>query len=163
MVAAVNLLKGIGRCAGMDCPEVSGATGTLHTNYDGKAAAAINAFKNGVDFVFIHVEAPDECAHTGDLDGKIKSLELIDEKIFGPVADFLVNCGEPYRVLVMPDHMTPMEIRTHSREPVPFVMYDSRNKRTYDDAKNFSEACGARGRFFDNGGDLADYFFIIKP
>ncbi|MCL2003881.1 MAG: 2,3-bisphosphoglycerate-independent phosphoglycerate mutase [Oscillospiraceae bacterium] len=159
MVAAVNLLKGIGRCAGLDCPHIPGATGTLHTSYEGKAAGAIEAFKRGADFVFIHVEAPDECSHTGDLEGKLQSLEWIDEKVFKPVADYLAGSGEPYRALVMPDHRTPVALRTHTAEPVPFILYDSQNPQSADEAKAFSEACGARGRFFGSGKDLADWFF----
>jgi 2,3-bisphosphoglycerate-independent phosphoglycerate mutase len=159
VVAAVNLLKGIGCSAGLSCPDIPGATGTLHTNYAGKAAGAIEAFKSGKDFVFIHVEAPDECSHIGDLDGKLKSLEFIDEKIFKPVTDYLENSGRPYRVLVLPDHMTPIETRTHSSEPVPFILFDSQNRLPADESKLFSEACGARGRSFESGGALADYFF----
>ena len=162
MVAAVNLLKGIGRCAGMACPEIPGATGTLDTNYEGKAAAAVHSFENGYDFVFIHVEAPDECSHTGDLEGKIKSLEHIDRRIFKPVSGYLANAGGPYRMLILPDHMTPMEIRTHSGEPAPFVLFDSRLKNPADATKSFSEASGKTGRFFGSGGDMADYFFGVK-
>jgi len=159
MVAAVNLLKGIGCSAGLTCPDIPGATGTLYTNYEGKAAGAVEAFKSGKDLVFTHVEAPDECSHTGDLDGKLKSLELIDQKIFKPVTEYLESSGEPYRVLVLPDHMTPVEIRTHSSEPVPFILFDSQNKLPADETKAFSEACGKQGRFFNSGSDLADYFF----
>ena len=159
MVAAVNLLKGIGVSAGMSCPDITGATGTINTNYEGKAAGAVRAFENGADFVFVHVEAPDECSHNGDLDGKLKSLELIDGKIFKPVTDYLKGRGEPYRVLVLPDHRTPVEIRTHTSEPSPFILFDSRNALSADGTKAFSEACGARGRFFESGGDLAEYFF----
>ncbi|MDR0292907.1 MAG: cofactor-independent phosphoglycerate mutase [Oscillospiraceae bacterium] len=159
MVAAVNLLKGIGRCAGMDCADVPGANGTLHTNYQGKAEAAVKAFEQGRDFVFIHVEAPDECSHTGDREGKLASLQRIDRKVFGPVTDYLKSTGEPYRVLVLPDHKTPLEIQTHSTEPVPFILYDSENPLPPDGAKAFSETCGARGRFFESGPALAAYFF----
>jgi 2,3-bisphosphoglycerate-independent phosphoglycerate mutase len=159
MVAAVNLLKGIGRCAGLDCPHIPGATGTLHTNYEGKAAAAVEAFKQGAGLVFVHVEAPDECSHTGDLEGKLQSLKWIDQKVFKPVAGYLEGCGEPYRILVMPDHETPVEIQTHTADPVPFILYDSRNPLPADEAKAFSEACGRTGRYFGSGEELAGYFF----
>ena len=159
MVAAVNLLKGIGRCAGLSCPKIPGATGTLDTNYEGKAAGAIEQFKSGKEFVFVHVEAPDECSHTGDRAGKLKSLEWIDKRICKPIADYLQSTDEPYRILVLPDHKTPLEIRTHSAEPVPFMLFDSERKPPADDTKVFSEACGAKGRLFGSGGDLADYFF----
>jgi 2,3-bisphosphoglycerate-independent phosphoglycerate mutase len=159
MIAAVNLLKGIGRSAGLDCPDVPGATGTLHTNYANKAAKAIEAFKNGADFVFVHVEAPDECAHTGDLEGKVWSLGQIDRKIFAPVYEYLRGTGEPYRIIVLPDHETPVELRTHTSNPVPFILYDSQSPLPADPGRAFSEACGKQGRFFGSGAELADWFF----
>jgi 2,3-bisphosphoglycerate-independent phosphoglycerate mutase len=159
MITAVPLLKGIGRSAGLTCPTIQGATGTLHTNYEGKAAAAIDAFKNGKDFVFIHVEAPDECSHCGDLEGKIQSLEFIDKRLFKTVSEYLENCGEPYRILILPDHMTPWEIRTHSPEPIPFVLYDSTDKKAPDESRAFSEVSGSLGSFFGSGAELANYFF----
>jgi 2,3-bisphosphoglycerate-independent phosphoglycerate mutase len=159
MVAAVNLLKGIGRCAGMDCPVIPGATGTLHTNYEGKAAGAVSAFENGADFVFIHVEAPDECSHTGDMEGKLQSLEFIDQRVFKPVSEYLRKTGGPYRILILPDHKTLLETQTHNAEPVPFILYDSRNPLPADGSKAFSETCGERGRFFHSGRELAEFFF----
>ena len=125
VITGVNLIKGIGACAGLSVVNIPGANGTLHTNYAGKASAAMDAFKQGREFVYIHLEGPDECAHSGDLDGKIKSLEFIDEKIVEPVVTWLENTREPFRVLIMPDHRTPLAIRTHSAEPVPFVLFDS--------------------------------------
>ena len=124
MISAVDLIKGIAVCAGLKSIDVPGATGTIDTDYEGKAGAAIELFKEGIDFVYIHVEAPDECSHQGDLAGKIKSLEFIDDRIIKPVGEYLKNSGEDYRILVVPDHRTPVEIRTHSSEPVPFVIYD---------------------------------------
>lgn len=126
MISAVDLLKGIGTGAGMDIIEVEGATGTIETNFDGKASAAIDAFKNGTDFVYIHMEAPDECGHHGDLEGKIESLELIDKKVIGPVVSYLRSTGEDFRVLITPDHPTPIKLKTHVHDAVPFVIYDSR-------------------------------------
>jgi len=159
VITAVNLLKGIGLCAGLSCPAVPGATGTLRTNYEGKARAAIEAFEAGRDFVFIHVEAPDECSHAGDLAGKLQSLAWIDERVFKPAADYLKNTGEPYRILVLPDHKTLLSTRTHDAGPVPFVLYDSQNEQPADNGKAFSETVGARGLFFESGAKLADYFF----
>ncbi len=127
MISAVDLLKGIGFGTGMDVIEVSGATGTVDTNFDGKAEAAIDALKRGKDFVYIHMEAPDECGHHGDLEGKIKSIELIDEKVVGPVTKYLKSSGEDFKILITPDHPTPIALKTHVHDAVPFVIYDSRN------------------------------------
>ncbi len=126
MISAVDLLKGIGNGTKMDVIEVEGATGNIDTNFDGKAAAAIDAFKGGTDFVYIHMEAPDECGHHGDTEGKIRSIELIDEKVIKPVVDYLKSTGEDFRVLITPDHPTPIALKTHVRDAIPFVIYDSR-------------------------------------
>ena len=159
VVAAVDLIKGIGLCAGLDARDIPGATGTLLTNFDGKAAGAIEEFRSGKDFVYVHVEAPDECGHQGDLAGKIEAMRLTDEKILAPVLAYLQGCGEAYRVLVVPDHRTPIEIRTHSSEPVPYVFFDSENPLPPDESKAFSEAAGERGPHFDSGPALAARFF----
>lgn len=158
-ISAVDLIKGIAICAGLDSVDVEGATGTIHTNFTGKAEATIEAFKQGKEFIYVHLEAPDECSHQGDLNDKIKSLELIDEKIVGPVAQYLEQSGDDYRILIVPDHRTPICIRTHSSEPVPFVIYDSRDVKAYDESRAFSETSGETGKFFDNGYELTDYFF----
>jgi 2,3-bisphosphoglycerate-independent phosphoglycerate mutase len=159
VISAVALVKGIGLCAGLTSINVPGATGTLHTNYAGKAAYAIDEFKKGQDFVFIHVEAPDECSHSGDLKGKVESLKRIDERIFKPVLDYLTETGGPFRVLVLPDHMTPVTVRTHNSEPVPFVWYDSEKRLPMDGKKAFSETSGVLGKHFKSGCELTDYFF----
>jgi 2,3-bisphosphoglycerate-independent phosphoglycerate mutase len=158
-ISAVDLIKGIGICAGLGAVDVPGATGTLHTNFKGKADATIENFKNGQDFVYLHLEAPDECSHQGDLEGKIKSLELIDEKIAGPVIEYLDQSGDDYRFLVLPDHHTPIRTRTHSAEPVPFVFFDSKNQKEENRGRVYSEDSGATGLFFNNGYELTDYFF----
>lgn len=137
VISAVDLIKGIGLCAKMDVVSVEGATGNYHTNYTGKANAAIDAFKGGSDLVYVHVEAPDECGHRGELDVKVKAIEKIDELILGPVLAYLENSGEDFKILVLPDHPTPIEIRTHSHEPVPFFLYDSKAKK--NGMKQFSE------------------------
>lgn len=126
MISAVDLLKGIANGTKMEVIEVEGATGNIDTNFDGKAAAAIDAFRRGTDFVYIHMEAPDECGHHGDTDGKIRSIELIDEKVIKPVVEYLKSTGEDFRVLITPDHPTPIVLKTHVRDAIPFVIYDSR-------------------------------------
>ena len=123
VVTAVPLIMGIANGIGLKTYEVEGATGDYHTNYKGKAEATINAFKNGADFVFTHVEAPDECSHDGDLELKIKSIEKIDSEILTSVKEYLENSGEEYRILLLPDHPTPIAERTHVIAPVPYVIY----------------------------------------
>ena len=128
VISAVDLIKGIGICAGAKVPNIEGATGNVHTNYEGKADAAIKAFRDGDDFVFVHVEAPDECGHRGEVENKVLSIENIDARILRPVYEYLCSCGEDFKILCLPDHPTPLAIRTHSREPVPFMMYSSKDE-----------------------------------
>ena len=160
MVSAVDLLKGIAIGAGMKSVDVEGATGNLDTNFDGKAQAAINLFKEGRDFVFVHLEAPDECGHHGDLPGKIKAIELIDEKILGTIHDYLKNSGEDYAILVMPDHRTPISLLTHSSEPVPFVMYSSKEKLG-NNAIYSERAAEQTGLYYEYCWDLTRKFFSL--
>ena len=126
MISAVDLLKGIAICAGMNSVDVDGATGYIDTNFDGKCQAAINEFKNGSDLVYIHVEAPDECGHRGEAENKVKAIEMIDKHILGPVTEFLKSYDD-FAVLVCPDHPTPLAIKTHTSNPVPYLIYDSKN------------------------------------
>ena len=128
VISAVDLIKGIAICAGMQSIDVEGATGNVHTNYEGKANAAINAFENGKDLVYIHVEAPDECGHRAEIENKVLSIEKIDSLILKPLYDYLSKRGEDFKILTLPDHPTPIEIRTHSMEPVPFMIYSSKEK-----------------------------------
>ena len=128
VVSAVDLIKGIGLCAGMTVCDVKDATGYIDTNFDGKAQAAIDEFAKGSDFVYLHVEAPDECGHRGEAENKVKSIELIDEKILGRVLPELEKYGD-YKVLVMPDHPTPLCTKTHSSEPVPYLVYHKSNEQ----------------------------------
>lgn len=158
-ISAVDLIKGIALCAGLDSVDVPGVTGTIHTNFEGKAKAAINEFEAGKDFVYLHIEAPDECSHQGDLEGKIKSLEIIDEKVTKPLIEYFKSTDEDYRVLIVPDHRTPISLRTHTSEPVPFVLYSSKNQDTIDQKNSFDEVSGATGMYFDSGFSLANYFF----
>ncbi|MBE7021942.1 MAG: cofactor-independent phosphoglycerate mutase [Ruminococcaceae bacterium] len=124
MISAVDLLKGIGVGTGMQVVEVPGATGNIDTNFDGKAEAAIRELKSGQELVYIHVEAPDECGHHGQADLKVRAIELFDKKIVTPVMAYLEESGEAYRVLVMPDHPTPLALMTHVKDPVPFILYE---------------------------------------
>lgn len=125
VISAVDLIKGIAVCAGMKSIDVEGATGTYETNFDGKARAAKNALMSGADFVYIHMEAPDECGHQGDAEHKKLSVELIDEKVIGYLREELYHCGVDYRMLIMPDHPTPISLKTHVSDPVPYIIYDS--------------------------------------
>lgn len=130
VISAVDLLKGIAVGAGMQVVNVEGATGGLNTNYLGKAQAAVDTLlKEGNDFVYIHVEAPDEMGHQGNAAHKIKAIEYIDEQIVKTVKQALDASGEPYKILLLPDHPTPIRCRTHTSDPVPFVLYDSRRER----------------------------------
>lgn len=126
MISAVDLLKGIGVGAGLTNIIVEGADGTLETNYEGKAQAAVDALtKDGYDFAYIHVEAPDEMGHQGSLERKVKSIEYLDERVIKIVKEGMDASGEDYRILVMPDHPTPISLRTHTSDPVPYMLYDS--------------------------------------
>lgn len=125
VISAVDLIKGIGLCAGMKVIEVDGATGNIDTNFKGKGEAALKTLLEGQDLVYIHVEAPDECGHHGDLEGKIQAIERIDQDIVGPLLKGLEEAGEDYSILVMPDHPTPISIKTHISDPIPYLLYCS--------------------------------------
>ncbi|MDD7512177.1 MAG: cofactor-independent phosphoglycerate mutase [Peptostreptococcaceae bacterium] len=158
-ISAVDLIKGIAIYAGLEVAEVPGATGTLDTDFEGKAEAAIEAFENGQDFVYLHVEGPDECSHQGNMQGKIQCIEDIDKRILTRVLDYLRKSGEDFKILEVPDHKTPLAIRTHSSTPVPFVLYDSRKTVAPDKSRSFNEKSGLKGSYFDSGHSLAKYFF----
>ena len=126
MISAVDLLKGIAVGAGMKVIEVEGANGSLHTNYEGKASAACDALlKDGHDFVYVHVEAPDEMGHQGSIDNKIQAIEYLDSRVIAPIKAAMDESGEEYRLLVLPDHPTPIRLRTHTSDPIPYIIYDS--------------------------------------
>ncbi|MCL2664663.1 MAG: 2,3-bisphosphoglycerate-independent phosphoglycerate mutase, partial [Defluviitaleaceae bacterium] len=150
VIAAVDLLKGIAACAGMDAPAVPGATGNIHTNYKGKKDAAIEALRNGSDFAYLHIEAPDECGHRYEIENKVKAIELIDEKVVCPLLDELKQFGR-FRILLLPDHPTPLSLRTHTDEPVPFVLYDSEKKIPSGAAGYDEEQAKNSGVFFEEG------------
>ena len=155
VVCAVDLIKGIGKIAGMNVPFVEGATGTLDTNYVGKRDAAIKAFEEGADFVYIHVEAPDECGHRGEVENKVKSIENIDKYILSGMVDYLESRNEPFKILLLPDHPTPISVRTHTRAPVPFVIYDSENEKD-SGIKVYCENSCKNGVYLEKGEMLLD-------
>ena len=157
MISAVDLLKGIAICAGMKSVDVEGATGYIDTNFDGKCKSAIDEFKNGADFVYIHVEAPDECGHRGEIENKVKAIELIDEHILKPVTDFL-RTFDDFAVLVCPDHPTPLSIRTHTSNPVPYLIYDSKNEVDSGVSKFCEEEAKKTGNYIEKGFTMMDYF-----
>ncbi len=128
VISAVDLIKGIGYCAGLDVVEIEGATGTVHTNFEGKANAAIKALKYGSDFLYVHLEAADEAGHRHEIDNKVKAIELIDKKIVEPILNYFKETGEDFNMLIMPDHPTPLSIMTHTSDPVPYVLYKSNNE-----------------------------------
>ena len=159
MISAVDLLKGIAVGAGMDICHVEGATGSLDTNWEGKAQAAVDALlKDGRDFAYIHVEAPDEMSHQGLTEEKIRSIEYLDSRVIGPVKQALEEAGEDFRMLVLPDHPTFLRLRTHTADPVPYVLYDStRQRRTLT---RFSESeAAASGNFEPRGHLLLERLF----
>jgi len=158
MVSAVDLLKGIAVGAGMGVALVEGANGGLHTNYAGKVEAAVNAVtKEGYDFTYIHVEAPDEMGHQGSMERKIQAIEYLDEKVIGPVVAKMEESGEDFRLLVLPDHPTPICVRTHTSDNVPYMLYDS--TALQEQNWNYNEAEAAEsGNFVAEGHTLIDKF-----
>lgn len=159
MISAVDLLKGIAVGAGMRNIIVEGANGGLHTNYVGKAQAAVDALcREGADFAYIHVEAPDEMGHQGSVQKKIEAIESLDAKVIRTVYEGMKAAGEDFRMLVLPDHPTPISIRTHSSEPVPYLLYDSTDEG--DHSWHYNEREGeASGNYIAEGHTLIDYLF----
>lgn len=155
MISAVDLLKGIGKFTGMKVIDVEGATGYIDTNFGGKAKSAIDSLKSGSDFVYIHVEAPDECGHRFETENKVKSIELIDELILGPILKEFE--GEEIRVLICPDHPTPLALKTHTNAPVPYLIYDS--GRAEKGVDNFCEESAEKtGNYVGAGHTLMERF-----
>ena len=157
MISAVDLLKGIAVGTGMDNIFVEGANGGLHTNYEGKARAALDALLNqGYDFAYIHVEAPDEMGHQGLVNEKIEAIEKLDKHVVQVLVEELDKSGEDYRILILPDHPTPIRIRTHSSGPVPYILYDNRKK--LGGQENYSEeTAGQSGLVWKDGYQLMDH------
>lgn len=156
IISAVDLLKGIGKFSGMNVVNVEGATGYIDTNFEGKAQAAIDEFANGQDFVYIHVEAPDECGHRHEIENKKKSLEIIDKKILTPVLEALDKYDD-YKVLIMPDHATPLALKTHTNDPIPFLMYSK--TKDFAGCEEFTEETAkSTGEYIENGHELLKMF-----
>ncbi len=155
VISAVDLIKGIAICAKMTSVDVEGATGNISTNFAGKGEAAIKEFKRGQDYVYIHVEAPDECGHRAEADNKVLSLEKIDKLILEPVYEYLQSTGEAFRILILPDHPTPVCRRTHTMDAVPFILYDSADEK--QGIECFDEAnAAATGLYIPKGETLMD-------
>lgn len=163
MISAVDLLKGIAVGTGMRVIEVEGATGSLHTNYEGKASAAVKALlEDGQDFVYVHVEGPDEMGHQGILADKVQAIEYLDSRIIAPIKVAMDASGEDYRLLVLPDHPTPIRIRTHSSDPIPYIIYDSRRQARR--IARYSEAeAAATGTSWPDGYMLMEQFLQTVP
>ncbi|PKM77137.1 MAG: cofactor-independent phosphoglycerate mutase [Firmicutes bacterium HGW-Firmicutes-15] len=160
VVSAVDLVKGLGICAGLTPIKVNGATGGIITNFAGKARAALDELKRGQDFVYLHIESPDEAGHQGELKKKIWAIEQIDREVIGLVISELKDFDD-IRVLVLPDHPTPLSLRTHTSDPVPFMLFDKNNPLDSGIIK-YDEETALQGRFFDNGYELMDYFILGK-
>ena len=158
LISAVDLTKGLGICAGFDVINVKGATGYIDTNYVGKANAAIRAL-NKCDFVYVHVEAPDEAGHNGSVKDKIKAIEDFDKKVVGTVMKDIKKFGE-YRILLLPDHATPIRLMTHTVEPVPFVIYGTDRQSKIPGARPYNEYICRMKKIhsFEKGHKLMDYF-----
>lgn len=157
MISAVDLLKGIAICAGMKSVDVDGATGYIDTNFDGKCKAAIEEFKNGADFVYVHVEAPDECGHRGEVENKVKAIELIDKHILAPVTEYLKSVDD-FAVLVCPDHPTPIAIKTHNSNPVPYLIYSSKNEINSGVSCFCEKEAEKTGNYIEKGFTMMNYF-----
>ncbi|MBD5585428.1 MAG: cofactor-independent phosphoglycerate mutase [Clostridia bacterium] len=161
LISAVDLIKGIGILAGLKIIEVDGATGNFKTDFSGKANRAMDELLGGLDFVYIHIDAPDECAHHGDVEHKIYSIEQIDKKVLKTVKDRLDGAGEDYAILVCPDHPTPCKIKTHAQEPVPYLLYTN-VKSLANGATRYTESEAQKtGKYVENGYELIEKLLNI--
>lgn len=159
MVSAVDLLKGIAVGAGMGVANVEGADGGLHTNYEGKTAAAVKALtEDGYDFAYIHVEAPDEMGHQGSVEKKVQAIEYLDSRVIGPLVGSLKEKNVDFRLLVLPDHPTPIRVRTHTADSVPYMLYDSTKEEEHTWNYNEKEAKNS-GNHIDKGHEIIGYLF----
>ena len=161
MISAVDLLKGIAVGAGIDNIAVPGANGGLHTNYEGKAQAAVDALlKEGYDFAYVHVEAPDEMGHQGSLEKKIQAIEYLDQRVIKHVFERMEASGEAYRLLILPDHPTPLRLRTHTSDPVPYLLYDSTKIQKHSWHYHEEDARASKNVILD-GYKMMDYLFEV--
>ncbi len=159
VISAVDLIKGIAKCAGMNSIDVEGATGNCETNWEGKAQAALDAVLGGSDFVYVHMEAPDEMGHQGAADKKKLAVEIIDDKVVKFLKDELEKRGIDYRMLIMPDHPTPIKLKTHVSDPVPYIIYDSTNETDINAGLTYTEANGQKtGIYIEKGYELMNRF-----
>lgn len=158
VISAVDLIKGLGLCAGLESINVVGATGNLNTNFVGKAEAALQALARGLDFVYIHIEAPDECGHRQEVFNKVKAIELIDQKVVKTLVEGLDRLGEDYRIMILPDHATPLSLRTHTMDPVPFLIYQKSKELNLPSQKYDEAAAMDAGLFIREGYTLMDIF-----
>ena len=158
VISAVDLIKGIAICAGMESIDVEGATGNYDTNFEGKAKAALDALMGGSEVVYIHLEAPDECGHQGDVEHKVQSVEWIDEKVIGYLRKELERMNIEYKMMVLPDHPTPIRLKTHVSNPVPYLIYNS--AKPAETRRRYTEKeAEAAGRFIAEGHRLMEHFF----
>lgn len=155
VITAVDLIRGIARYAGLKVIEVPGATGYRDTNYEGKADYALGALKK-CDFVFVHVEAPDECGHEGDFDGKVRAIEDLDRRLVRRLLEGLRGMGEPFRIMVLADHPTPVTVKTHTPDPAPFVIAGEGVKPNAPD--RFDEEAAREGPLVEPGHRLLGLF-----
>lgn len=161
VISAVDLIKGIGILAGLRNINVEGATGNIHTNFIGKAQAALKELESGQDFVYLHIEAPDECGHRYEIENKVKSIEIIDDQVVGTILKGLEKYDD-YKILILPDHPTPLALRTHTSDPVPFLLYQKSNNiksgvTGYDEFQ-----AGSTNVYFEEGFRLMDHFILNK-
>ncbi len=158
VISAVDLLKGIGIAAGMNTPEVEGATGYIDTNFEGKAQAAVDELKNGADLVYVHIEAPDECGHRNEPENKVRAIELIDEKVLPVIINGLEEIGEDYKIMILPDHPTPIVTKTHARDPVPYMIYKKSAEKDSGVESINEDTAKATGNFVEFGPSMMKKF-----
>lgn len=156
VVSAVDLLKGIAKCAGMAAPDVEGATGYIDTNFEGKAQAGVEALKNGCDYVYLHFEAPDECGHRREPENKVKSIEMIDSRVLPILLEELEKYDD-YKLMILPDHPTPIVTATHASDPVPFMIYHKKAETEGVETVN-EETAKQTGIFVSSGVELMKKF-----
>lgn len=157
VISAVDLLKGIAKCAAMEAPEVEGATGYIDTNFEGKAHAAIKALDDGCDLAYIHIEAPDECGHRNEPENKVKAIEMIDARVLPIVLEGLARY-EDYKIMILPDHPTPIVTQTHASDPVPFMIYRKNAEKDSGVLSIHEESAKSTGIFIEHGPDIMKRF-----
>lgn len=158
VISAVDLLKGIGIAAGMKTPDVPGATGYIDTNFEGKAEAAVKALKEDSDFVYIHIEAPDECGHRFEPENKVKAIEYIDTRVLPIVLKGLEEIGDDYKIMILPDHPTPLSTKTHAGDPVPYMIYQKSKEKDSGVKSIDEESAKATGVYLEEGYNLMKKF-----